>query len=110
MASKPGESSSSKHGFNDVIGIVLLAAALLLLVAQFSFDRFDLHSFVRVTSGNASKEIHNWVGSIGAYLAWFTFLGFGIAAYLLPWIFAVDRRVAGFCHRSVEPGARHQSH
>jgi DNA segregation ATPase FtsK/SpoIIIE, S-DNA-T family len=88
MARKSGDEPNLKNGFGDVIGVALLALALLLLVAQFSFDRFDLHSFVRVTSGSSTKEIHNWIGSIGAYLAWFSFLGFGIAAYLLPWIFA----------------------
>jgi hypothetical protein len=84
MARKSDEVSNSKNGFNDVIGIALLALALLLLVAQLSFDRYDLSS-VRVPP---NKEIHNWIGTIGAYLAWFTFLPFGIAAYLLPWIFA----------------------
>ena len=83
MARKSGDDSSSKNGFNDVIGIALLALALLLVVAQLSFDRYDLAS-VRVPP---NKEIHNWIGTIGAYLAWFTFLPFGIAAYLLPWIF-----------------------
>ena len=86
MAKKSGDDSgsNSKNGFNDVIGIALLALALLLLVAQLSFDRFDL-PFVRTPP---NKEIHNWIGTIGAYLAWFTFVPFGIAAYLLPWIFA----------------------
>ena len=87
MARKSDDDSNpknGKNGFNDVIGIALLALALLLLVAQLSFDRYDLSS-VRVPP---NKEIHNWIGSIGAYLAWFTFLAFGIGAYLLPWISA----------------------
>ena len=84
MARMSGDDSHPKNGFNDVIGIALLALALLLLVAQLSFDRYDLAS-VRIPP---NKEIHNWIGTIGAYLAWFTFLPFGIAAYLLPWIFA----------------------
>jgi S-DNA-T family DNA segregation ATPase FtsK/SpoIIIE len=83
MARKSGDDSNSKNGLNDVIGIALLAAALLLLVAQLSFDRYDL-PFVRTPP---NKEIHNWIGSIGAYLAWFSFLPLGIAAYVLPWIF-----------------------
>src|SRR5215471_2814071 len=82
MAKSSGE--NPKNGLNDVIGIALLALALLLLVAQLSFDRDDLNS-VRVP---ANREIHNWIGSIGAYLAWFTFVMFGIAAYVLPWISA----------------------
>ena len=35
----------SNNGFDDVIGVALLAAALLLLVAQLSFDRYDLSFF-----------------------------------------------------------------
>ena len=34
--------SGSGNGFADVIGIALLAVALLLLVAQWSFDRNDI--------------------------------------------------------------------
>ena len=84
MARKSDDAPKSNHGFNDVIGIALLALALLLLVAQLSFDRYDL-PFVRTPP---NKEIHNWIGTIGAYLAWFTFVPLGIAAYLLPWISA----------------------
>jgi S-DNA-T family DNA segregation ATPase FtsK/SpoIIIE len=84
MARKSGDDSNSKNGLNDVIGVALLALALLLLVAQLSFDRYDLAS-VRIPP---NKEVHNWIGTIGAYLAWFTFRPLGIAAYLLPWIFA----------------------
>jgi S-DNA-T family DNA segregation ATPase FtsK/SpoIIIE len=84
MARKSDETSKSNHGFNDVIGVALLALALLLLVAQFSFDRYDLKS-VRIP---ANHEVHNWIGTIGAYLAWFTFVPLGIAAYLLPWFCA----------------------
>ena len=82
MAKTSGE--NPKNGLNDVIGIALLTLALVLLVAQLSFDRFDL-PFVR---NPPNKEIHNWIGKIGAYLAWFSFLALGIAAYVLPWISA----------------------
>ena len=80
----------SHHGFNDVIGIALLAGALLLLVAQFSFDRNDI-SFL-TTQANASA--HNWIKTPGAYLAWSSFLLFGITAYTLPWLLALF----GFAH------------
>jgi S-DNA-T family DNA segregation ATPase FtsK/SpoIIIE len=84
MVRKPDDVLNPKNGLNDVIGIALLALALLLLVAQLSFDRYDLSS-VRIPP---NKEIHNWIGSIGAHLAWFTFLPLGVSAYLLPWIMA----------------------
>jgi len=82
MAKKSGESSGSHNGLNDVIGFALFVVALLLLVSQLSFDRYDLPS-VRVPP---NKEIHNWIGVIGAHFAWLTFLPLGVAAYLLPWM------------------------
>ena len=82
MSRKPGD--VSKNGFNDVIGIALLALALLLLVSQLSFDRYDL-AFYRTPH---NEPLHNWGYKIGAYLAWFTFLPLGVSAYLLPWILA----------------------
>ncbi|HEY2329543.1 MAG TPA: DNA translocase FtsK, partial [Verrucomicrobiae bacterium] len=85
MARKSGDNSNPKNGFNDVIGVALLALALLLLVAQLSFDHYDI--FFLATKVN--KPTHNWIGPLGAYLGWFSFLPFGVAAYLLPWTFAV---------------------
>lgn len=77
-------SSEPAKGFGDVIGVALLAAALLLLVAQFSFDRYDLAS-VRIPP---NKPVHNWIGPFGAHFAHWFFLLFGVAAYLLPLLFA----------------------
>jgi S-DNA-T family DNA segregation ATPase FtsK/SpoIIIE len=79
------KSSDSHHGFNDVIGVALLAVALLLLVAQLSFDRYDI-SFFRDPH---NKPVHNWIGVIGAYVAWGSFLPFGWVGYLLPWLLAL---------------------
>jgi S-DNA-T family DNA segregation ATPase FtsK/SpoIIIE len=84
MAKKSGDNSNSKNGFNDVIGVALLALALLLLVSQLSFD----HNDISYLTTRVNKPTANWIGTIGAYLAWLTFVPFGIAAYLLPWIFA----------------------
>jgi DNA segregation ATPase FtsK/SpoIIIE, S-DNA-T family len=83
MSRKSG--ADSNHGFNDVIGVALLAAALLLLVAQLSFDRYDL-SFFRDPH---NKPVHDWIGTIGAYIAWFSFIPLGLVGYLLPWLLAM---------------------
>jgi DNA segregation ATPase FtsK/SpoIIIE, S-DNA-T family len=82
MAKKSGDNPTQKHGLNDVIAITLFLAAALLLLAQLSFDKYDILS-VRVP---ANKDIHNLIGPFGAYLAGFTFSLFGVAAYILPWI------------------------
>jgi len=76
--------SGSANGFGDVIGVALLAAALLMLVAQFSFDRFDLAS-VRMPP---NKPVHNWIGPFGAWIAHASFFIFGVAAYALPLLLA----------------------
>ncbi len=77
-ASGPGNS------FADVIGVALLALALLLLVAQWSFDRHDISWL----GDPHNKYAHNWIKLPGAYLAWGSFLLLGIAAYLLPLVLA----------------------
>jgi S-DNA-T family DNA segregation ATPase FtsK/SpoIIIE len=69
------------HGINDVIGIVLiLFIALPLLCAQLSFDINDI-SF---HTTRVNKPLHNWIGLIGAWLAYGSFFVLGGAAYLLP--------------------------
>jgi S-DNA-T family DNA segregation ATPase FtsK/SpoIIIE len=83
--SRKASDSSNSNSFADIIGVALLAAALLLFVAQFTFSRDDI-SFLTT---QVNKPTHNWIGPLGAYLAWGTFIPFGLAAYLLPWIFAV---------------------
>ena len=82
MSRKSG--AESHNGLNDVIGIALLAAALLLLVSQLSFDHNDLSFYL--TPHN--EPLHNWGYKAGAYLAWFSFIPLGVAAYLLPLVLA----------------------
>jgi len=84
MSQKSG--AGSKHGMNDVIGVALiLFIALPLLFAQLSFDSNDI-SFLHMP---ANKEAQNWIGTIGAHLAWYSFVVFGVAAYLLPFLVAL---------------------
>jgi S-DNA-T family DNA segregation ATPase FtsK/SpoIIIE len=80
MARKASANSESSHGFNDIIGVVLMAFALLLLVALFSYHPKDI-------STNAlppNPSVHNWVGPFGAGLACFCFRWGGAAAYVFP--------------------------
>ncbi|HET7624062.1 MAG TPA: DNA translocase FtsK [Verrucomicrobiae bacterium] len=84
MARKAAADSDSSHGFNDIIGVVLLAAALLLLVAQLSFDRYDLPT----TLIPPNHPAHNWIGPLGARVAYASFFIFGFAGYILPVLLA----------------------
>jgi len=74
----------ASRGFDEITGLVLLLIAGLLLVAQLSFDRYDL-AFVR-TPPNAVT--HNWIGNFGTHFAYASFFVFGLAAYLFPVILA----------------------
>ncbi|MSU60040.1 MAG: DNA translocase FtsK [Pedosphaera sp.] len=77
--SRKASPESEHHGFADVIGVVLLAAALLLVVAQLSFDRCDIASLC----DPPNKPTHNWIGPVGAHFGHWFFLLFGVAAYVL---------------------------
>jgi S-DNA-T family DNA segregation ATPase FtsK/SpoIIIE len=79
MARKETPQSQS-HGLNDVIGILLGAAALLLVVALLSYDPLDLAAN-RVPPNN---PLHNLGGPLGAWLALKLFRVFGIGAFMIP--------------------------
>src|SRR6185436_9753480 len=80
MARKDTAKPAAQRGFSDIIGIVLIAAALLLLAAQLSFDRQDVNSN-RIPSNEIT---HNWIGSAGAFMANGLFFLFGAGAFVLP--------------------------
>ncbi|MGP8053484.1 MAG: DNA translocase FtsK 4TM domain-containing protein, partial [Limisphaerales bacterium] len=71
--------TGSHRGFDDLIGFGLLALGLLLLVAQLSFDRYDL-KFIHPPGNN---PVHNWIGPFGAYGAYGLFFVFGGGGYLI---------------------------
>ncbi len=80
MAKKAAPNSAPHHGFNDVIGIVLMGCALLLLVALLSYHSQDTSDVVNPPN----HPVQNWIGPFGAWMArsWLAWLG--VSAYLLP--------------------------
>src|SRR5581483_8210671 len=89
--------SGPKGAYDDIIGFALLVAALLLLLAQFTFDANDLG--YNTTSPN--HLVHNSIGMLGAHGAYAFFLLFGEAAYALPFLlvfFGLSRLFAGIAH------------
>jgi len=80
MARKDARDTGHARGFSDIIGIVLIALALLLLVAELSFDRLD----VAANRLPPNEPIHNWIGTFGAWSANGFFKLFGVAAFVLP--------------------------
>jgi DNA segregation ATPase FtsK/SpoIIIE-like protein len=85
MARKDAQKAGAPRGLSDVIGIVLLAAGLLLLVAQLSFDPFDLPAH----RNPPNQTPNNWIGVAGAWGANVLFQWFGAGAFVLPFILLV---------------------
>ncbi len=82
MARKASANAAPARGFSDIIGIVLIALGLLLLVAQFSFDRRD----VATNHYPPNATTQNWIGSAGAWSANGFFFLFGAGAFVLPFL------------------------
>src|SRR5258706_9515495 len=80
MARKDSQKTAQVRGFSDIIGIVLVALALLLLVAQLSFHPHD----VSRNTVPPNQTVHNWIGPAGAYGAYGLFFLFGAGAFVLP--------------------------
>ena len=85
MARKASAEPAQHRGFSDIIGIVLIAAALLLLLAQVSFDRYDIDT----NRLPANQTKHNWIGGVGAWGANVLFQVFGAGAFVLPLLLLV---------------------
>src|ERR1700752_5291529 len=77
--------SGSPSGRHDFVGGFLLLAAILLLLAQLSFNAHD----IAFLNNPPTHPAHNFVGPIGAYIAWWVFLLLGIIGYFLPFLIAV---------------------
>ena len=84
MARKVSSSSPTSLGvLGDVIGVALLALSLMLVVAQWSFEPKDLAFLF----DPPYRPAHNYIGVVGAYMAYGVFFLFGVAGYLLPALF-----------------------
>src|SRR5438034_3654410 len=80
MARKASPSEVHARGFGDIIGIVLIAVSVLVLVALFSDDPKDVHA----NTTDLNETPHNWIGQVGAWLAFALYNVFGAGAYVLP--------------------------
>lgn len=85
MPRKEPERTPEHRGLNDIVGVVLLAIALLLFIAMTSFDRND----VAANTTNRNVTPHNLIGGAGSWIAHFFFQAFGAGAFVLPILCAV---------------------
>jgi S-DNA-T family DNA segregation ATPase FtsK/SpoIIIE len=74
--------SRSSHVKREVIGVLLIAAGLLILLSLVSFVPGDAKSIA--ASGAAGNQPKNMIGSVGALTAAACFFMVGGAAYLFP--------------------------
>ena len=74
--------SRSSHVKREVIGVLLIAAGLLILLSLVSFFPGDAKSMA--ASGSAGNQPKNMIGSVGALVAAASFYTIGGAAYLFP--------------------------
>ena len=72
---------------HEIIGILLIAVAVFLFLSLVSYHPMD-PSFFSYSSSRL-KEIHNWMGIVGAYLSGLLFQGFGFPSFLISFVLVV---------------------
>ncbi len=79
MARKDSPKISAQHGKNDVVAIILMAVALIITLALFSYDAKDV-----ANSAPLNNPKVNLIGPFGAWIGFGLFFVFGAGAFLLP--------------------------
>ncbi len=79
MARK-AKTGTEHKGLHDTVGLVLIAAAMLLTLSLFTHDRSDLD----INSIPPNPQVQNLIGQVGAWLSYTCFFVFGAAAYFVP--------------------------
>ena len=72
---------------HEIIGILLVALGILLFLSLVSYHPLD-PSFFSYTSSKM-KDIHNWMGVVGAYVSGFLFQTFGLPSFLIPLVLGI---------------------
>jgi S-DNA-T family DNA segregation ATPase FtsK/SpoIIIE len=77
---KKGKEKAKKHSYvNEVIALVLLAAAVLVFLCLVTYSPSDW-SF----NTASSQKTQNWIGVVGAVISDLLFQTIGLAAYIFP--------------------------
>jgi len=63
-----------------IIALGLFALSFLLLAAMFSYSPYD----IRFETSSPNLHIRNYIGIVGAYIAWFIFKTIGYAGFFIP--------------------------
>jgi DNA segregation ATPase FtsK/SpoIIIE, S-DNA-T family len=74
---------TQRKRLNELIGILLIATAVLMLLALASYSPLD-RSLNTAANPPLGRPAHNWIGLVGAYAADLMLQSLGVAAFLLP--------------------------
>ena len=78
------EDSFTEKLRHEIVGIVLIAVAISLFLSLVSFAPTDPSLFSY--SSLKTREIHNWMGVVGAHLSGLLFHGLGFSSFLVPFL------------------------
>jgi S-DNA-T family DNA segregation ATPase FtsK/SpoIIIE len=70
---------------NELVGILMIAASVLMLLALASYSPLD-RSLNSAVTAPAGRPAHNWIGLVGSYSADLILQSLGVAAFLLPFM------------------------
>ncbi len=70
---------------NEIWGVLLFAVAILIFVSLFSYDQRDLGWF----TSDPNIPARNYVGTIGAYVAFALFSFIGFSAFIVPFLITI---------------------
>jgi S-DNA-T family DNA segregation ATPase FtsK/SpoIIIE len=73
----------TRHRLNELIGLLLMTAAILILLSLISYHPTD-PSLNWMGSPNLNPKPENYIGIVGSYTADLLFQTFGFASFLLP--------------------------
>ena len=76
-------SPTRSRRLNEMLGLIVLVAAGLLLLALVSYTPSD-PSFNTVGGGAGTRLAHNWTGLVGAYTADLLLQALGVAIFFVP--------------------------
>jgi len=76
------EDSIKERLWHEIVGILFVALGIFLFLSLVSYSPMDPSFFSYISV--KVKDIHNWMGIVGAYISSLLFQGFGFPSFLIP--------------------------